>query len=77
MMAPTSRAAARALAAALLLAAGANAWSAPKDDPTHRFAATCDAPTVHATLLHRNYPLALAEERGWDRVDQVMAEVWR
>lgn len=42
---------------------------------THRFAATCASPEVHATLLHRNYPLALAAERGWAVTDQVMDEV--
>lgn len=43
---------------------------------THRFAATCDTPTVHATLVHRNYPYSLAKERGWAVTDQVMAEAW-
>jgi hypothetical protein len=44
---------------------------------THRFAAPCADPVVHATLIHRNYPLALAAERGWTVTDQVMAEATR
>ncbi len=40
---------------------------------THRFAA-CAAPEIHATLLHRDYPLALARERGWTVTDRVMVE---
>ncbi len=44
---------------------------------THRFAAPCAAPEVHATVLHRNYPLGLATERGWAVTDQVMDEVRR
>ena len=45
---------------------------------THTFAAaTCAAPTVRATLLHRNYPWRLAAERGWALVDLVMAEATR
>ena len=49
-----------------------DSWSS-----THTFAATCDTPEVHATLVHRNYPLALAEERGWTLSDQLMDEVTR
>ncbi|MDP2312997.1 MAG: hypothetical protein Q8P41_08835 [Pseudomonadota bacterium] len=41
---------------------------------THTFAAPCAAPSVHATLLHRDYPLALATARGWTVTDQVMVE---
>lgn len=44
---------------------------------THTFAATCPAPLVRATLLHRDYPLDLATERGWSVTDQVMMEVAR
>ncbi len=39
---------------------------------THVFAATCTNPTVHATLIHRAYPLDLAAERGWTVVESVM-----
>jgi len=40
----------------------------------HDFA-PCDGDAeVQATLLHRAYPLALAEERGWSLRDTVMAE---
>jgi hypothetical protein len=41
---------------------------------THSFAASCADPSVRATLLHRDYPLALATARGWDVTDQVMAD---
>ena len=44
---------------------------------THWFAATCADPVVRARLIHRNIPVALAEERGAERVDQVMVEVSR
>lgn len=44
---------------------------------THRFAATCAAPEVHAALIHRNYPYSLASERGWAIADQVMTETTR
>ena len=44
---------------------------------SHRFAATCTNPAVTATLVHRNYPWALATERGWTLADQVMATVTR
>ena len=44
---------------------------------THRFAASCEAPEVRAVLLHRAFPLDLAEERGWEDIDQVMAESTR
>lgn len=44
---------------------------------THTFAAPCDTPEVHATLVHRNYPLWLAEQRGWALSDQLMDEVTR
>ncbi len=44
---------------------------------THTFAATCAAPVVTATLLHRPLPWALARERGWDVTDAVVAEVSR
>lgn len=43
----------------------------------HTFAADCEAPTVHAQLLHRAYPLDLAEERGWTLTETVMAEATR
>jgi hypothetical protein len=39
---------------------------------THEFASACAAPTVRATLLHRDYPYALATARGWAITDQVM-----
>lgn len=42
---------------------------------THRFPASCEAPTAAAVLLHRPYPLALAAERGWVATEAVMAEV--
>jgi hypothetical protein len=43
----------------------------------HRFHTTCAAPTFHAVLLYRAYPLALAAERAWTVVDTVMAEARR
>ena len=44
---------------------------------THRFAATCAAPEVHATLLYRAWPWAQAQRYGWALEDRVMAEAWR
>jgi hypothetical protein len=44
---------------------------------THRFAAACEQPTVHAVLAHRAWPVALANARGWPLTESVMAEVWR
>jgi len=44
---------------------------------THRFAATCAAPTVTATLVHRAFPLPLARERGWDLIESVMVRTER
>ncbi|MCB9796505.1 MAG: hypothetical protein H6741_27730 [Alphaproteobacteria bacterium] len=44
---------------------------------THVFEASCEAPEVRAVLLHRAFPLELAEERGWDAVDSVMVEARR
>lgn len=41
----------------------------------HRFAAPCAVPKVRARLLHRPYPLWLAEQRGWPVVDRVVVEV--
>jgi len=43
-------------------------------ETTHRFVASCAAPTVTARLVHRPYPLAEARLRRWDAQDQVMAE---
>lgn len=43
----------------------------------HTFASACEAPTVHAVLVHRAWPAALAAERGWEATESVMAEVWR
>ena len=40
----------------------------------HRFAAPCPDPTVHATLVHRAWPFALARERGWALTDSLMAD---
>lgn len=48
------------------------AWSG-----TWTFPTPCDDPLVDASLVHRNLPFALAAERGWAVVDQVMAEVSR
>ncbi len=42
---------------------------------THRFASICADPVVDAVLIHRPYPVALAEQRGWDNNHQIMAEV--
>ncbi len=44
---------------------------------THLFAATCEEPTLHATLLYRSAPVDLAQERGWTRTDRVMDQVTR
>lgn len=41
----------------------------------HTFASSCDDPTVRAQLVYRRFPVELARERGWDAVEQVMAEV--
>ncbi len=42
---------------------------------THVFAASCADPTVDAVLVHRPYPVALADQRGWSTAQQVMVEV--
>lgn len=42
---------------------------------THRFRTTCADPQVTARLIHRPFPTALVEERGWDRAEQVMVQV--
>lgn len=42
---------------------------------THVFAASCADPVVDALLVHRPYPVGLAEERGWENHQQVMVEV--
>ncbi|MFZ5479960.1 MAG: hypothetical protein ACOZNI_24560 [Myxococcota bacterium] len=42
----------------------------------HVFAASCDAPEVHATLVHRAWPPGLARARGWALTESVMAEAW-
>lgn len=41
----------------------------------HTFASPCAEPTVHAQLVYRSFPVALARERGWASTEQVMAEV--
>ncbi len=43
----------------------------------HVFATTCADPTIHATLVHRAYPLALATQRGWRIVESVMRRATR
>jgi hypothetical protein len=43
----------------------------------HRFEGGCEAPVVHARLLHRAFPLELAAERGWALSESVMAEALR
>lgn len=43
----------------------------------HVFASTCEAPTVHAVLVHRAYPQALADERGWTLTESVMVRAVR
>jgi len=40
----------------------------------HRFASPCAEPEVHAVLVHRAYPPALARERGWTLTESVAAE---
>lgn len=42
---------------------------------THVFAVACADPIVEATLVHRPYDVALARERGWANVQQVMATI--
>jgi hypothetical protein len=42
---------------------------------THVFAASCAEPVVDAVLIHRPYPVALARERGWENLQQIMVEV--
>lgn len=42
---------------------------------THVFAASCADPIVDAVLVHRPYPIALADQRGWANPQQVMVEV--
>jgi hypothetical protein len=44
---------------------------------THLFADACATPRVHARLVYRPYPLALAKARGWEMEDQLMTEVTR
>ncbi len=39
----------------------------------HVFQATCDEPTISATLINRAYPYWLAQERGWDMRDAIIA----
>jgi len=41
---------------------------------THQFTTTCADPTVHATLVHRPYPPALAAAKGWDVVETIITE---
>ncbi len=41
----------------------------------HEFEASCEEPQVTAVLYHRNYPPALAAERGWAFEEAVMATV--
>src|SRR5690606_20946227 len=43
----------------------------------HRFAATCADPEVTAVLSYRRMPLELADERGYDLREAVMARVTR
>jgi len=40
----------------------------------HQFAATCSDPTVHAVLVHRAYPIALARERGWTPRESILVD---
>jgi hypothetical protein len=42
---------------------------------THVFASACADPIVDAVLVHRAYPVKLADERGWTNTQQVMVEV--
>ncbi len=44
---------------------------------TWTFDAPCVEPLARARLLYRQWPLALAAERGWDPVDVVMQEAVR
>ena len=44
---------------------------------THTFAADCEDPVVRAVLLYRPYPLLLAQQRGWQMSERVVAEVVR
>ena len=44
---------------------------------THTFEASCESPTLHAALLYRSAPLALATERGWVRTDRLIAQATR
>ena len=44
---------------------------------THVFTTDCPDPQVHARLLYRPFPMALAAERGWDVRDETMVEVRR
>ncbi len=39
----------------------------------HRFEGGCDDPSVEAALLYRRWPSALAEQRGWEATDRLMA----
>jgi len=43
----------------------------------HMFVATCDDPEVHAVLVHRAYPWAVAATYGWTLADSVMDEARR
>ena len=40
----------------------------------HRFVSTCSEPNVQATLLYRDQPLWLSEEKGWDAKDRIMVQ---
>ena len=42
-------------------------------ESSHRFPASCPAPTVEARLVYRRYPLWLARERGWTLADRSIA----
>ena len=44
---------------------------------THQFAAACDAPVVHARLVHRRFGYREAQLRCWSLEDQTMTEVTR
>lgn len=41
---------------------------------SHMFTATCDTPTVTATLLYRSYPYGVATRRGWVLQEQQMTQ---
>ena len=43
----------------------------------HRFAPTCDAPVVRASLVHRAYPVDTARTFGWVQLDSLMSEEQR